>query len=78
MFSSQTTSDYERLQVTMGGYDSDCNFIKNETPAQMLFCEYCETFKNNYFEEHLPTAASEKRRRPNVSGVDQENTHSRL
>ena len=24
----------------------------------MLFCEYCENFKNIYFEEHLRTAAS--------------------
>ena len=29
-----------------------------ETPKQILSCEYCETFKNTYFEEHLPTAAS--------------------
>ena len=25
----------------------------------MFSCEYCEIFKNNYFEEHLLTAASE-------------------
>ena len=24
----------------------------------MFFSEYCEIFKNNYFEEHLQTAAS--------------------
>ena len=24
----------------------------------MFFCEYCEIFKNNYFDEHLQTAAS--------------------
>ena len=24
----------------------------------MFSCEYCEVFKNTYFEEHLPTAAS--------------------
>ena len=23
-----------------------------------FFCEYCEIFKNNYSEDHLPTAAS--------------------
>ena len=27
-------------------------------PTQVLSCEYCEIFNNNYFEEHLPTAAS--------------------
>ena len=26
----------------------------------MFSCEYCVTFKNTYFEEHLRTAASEK------------------
>ena len=25
-------------------------------PAQLLSCEYCEIFKNIYFEEHLRTA----------------------
>ena len=27
--------------------------------TQVIFCEYCEIFKNNYFEEHLQMAASE-------------------
>ena len=35
----------------------DPNFIKN-TSTQMFSCEYCEIFKNNYFEKHLRTAAS--------------------
>ena len=34
------------------------NFIKKETPAQVISCEYCEVFKNTYFEEHLQTAVS--------------------
>ena len=29
-----------------------------ETPTQVFSCEYCEIFKNTYFEEHLQTAAS--------------------
>ena len=29
-----------------------------EIPTQVLSCEYCEIFKNTYFEEHLLTAAS--------------------
>ena len=33
--------------------------FKKETPAQVLSCEVCETFKNNYFEEYLQMAASE-------------------
>ena len=31
---------------------------KKEIPTQVFSCEYCETFKNTYFEEHLRTAAS--------------------
>ena len=27
---------------------------------QVCSCEYCITFKNTYFEEHLQTAASER------------------
>ena len=26
-----------------------CNFIKKETLAQVFYCEFCETFKSNYF-----------------------------
>ena len=34
-----------------------CNFIK-VTPTQVLSCEICKFFKNNYFEEHLWVSAS--------------------
>ena len=30
-----------------------CILIKKETPMQMLFCEYCEIFKDKFFIEHL-------------------------
>ena len=30
-----------------------CNFIKKETLAQVLSCEFCEIFKNTFFTEHL-------------------------
>ena len=36
-----------------------CNFIKEETPTQVLSYEYWEIFKNTFFEEHLRTAVSE-------------------
>ena len=36
------------------------NFIKKETLAQVYSCEFCETFKNTFFREHLRKAASEK------------------
>ena len=29
-----------------------------QTLRQVFFCEYCKSFKNTYFEEHLRTAAS--------------------
>ena len=32
----------------------------NENLMQMFSSEYCEIFKNIYFEEHLQTTASEK------------------
>ena len=35
-----------------------CNFIKKETLVQMFTCEFCETFKNTFFTEHLWTTAS--------------------
>ena len=28
-----------------------------ETPTQLFSCEFCENFKNTFFEEHLQTAA---------------------
>ena len=28
---------------------------EKETPTQVIFSEYCEIFKNTYFEEHLRT-----------------------
>ena len=30
-----------------------CNFIKNETLAQVFSCELCEISKNNFLIEHL-------------------------
>ena len=35
-----------------------CNFIKKETLAQVLSCEFCEISKNASFTEHLWTTAS--------------------
>ena len=36
---------------------SACNFIKTETLAQVLSCEFCKISKNNFFIEHLRAAA---------------------
>ena len=35
-----------------------CNFIKKETLAQVLSCEFCEISKNTFFTEHLWAPAS--------------------
>ena len=32
--------------------------IKKETLAQVLFCEFCEIFKNTFFKDHLRTTTS--------------------
>ena len=32
---------------------------QKETPTQVFSCEYCEIFRNTYFEEYLRTAAFE-------------------
>ena len=36
-----------------------CNFIKRNTLAKMLFCEFCELFKNTFFTENLRVTASD-------------------
>ena len=33
-------------------------FYQKEIPTLIFSCEYCEIFKNTYFEEHLRTTAS--------------------
>ena len=38
---------------------STYNFIKKETLAQVFSCNFCETFKNIFFTEHLRTTVSE-------------------
>ena len=32
---------------------------EKETPTQVFSCEYCEIFKNTYFEEYLHAAVTE-------------------
>ena len=39
-----------------------CNFIKKETLAQMLCCEYCEISKNTFFYRTPLLAASKERK----------------
>ena len=42
----------------MKSQDSACNFIKEESLAQMFSCEFCEISKNIFFTEHLRTTVS--------------------
>ena len=37
-----------------------CNFIKEETLAQVFSCEFCKIFKSNFFIEHLGWLSSKK------------------
>ena len=53
--SQETATEYRFTKVA--GLKA-CDLIKNKTPTQVFFCEYCEIFKNIHFEEHLRTAAS--------------------
>ena len=41
-----------------------CSFIKKETLAQVLSCEFCQISKNIFFTEHLWATASEYNRNP--------------
>ena len=50
LYQSHFLNKVEGLQV--------CNFIKKETLAQVLSCEFFEIFKNTFFTEHLWTTAS--------------------
>ena len=34
------------------------DFIKNETLVQVFSCEFCESFKNTFFTEHIRATAS--------------------
>ena len=36
-----------------------CNFIKKETLAQVLSCEFCEISKNTFFKQHPWATASD-------------------
>ena len=36
-----------------------CNFIKKNTLAKVLFCEFCEFFKKAFFTENLRVTASD-------------------
>ena len=49
-------SSHQRCSITLP--PEACNFIKKETMAQVLSCEFCEISKNTFFTEHLQATAS--------------------
>ena len=51
-------SQYSQINTCAGV--SFSQLYSKETPAQVLSCEYCDIFRNNYFEEHLRITASAK------------------
>ena len=55
MFSEISQNSQEN---TCARVSESCNFIKNETLAQVFSCKFCEISKNNFFTEHLWATAS--------------------
>ena len=49
---SSKENTYARASFLIKLQASICNFIKNETLAQVFSCEFCEIFKNTFI-EHL-------------------------
>ena len=52
------------LKITQYSQENTCGvfFQQKEVATQVFSCEYCKIFKKTYFEEHLRTAASERRK----------------
>ena len=48
---------YKKLFLKIGQYspENTCGRVK---PTQVFSCEYCEIFRNTYFEENLRTTVS--------------------
>ena len=54
-------SQYSQENTSVGDFNSSTSTrirLQKETSTQAFSFEYCEIFKNTYFEEHLRTAAS--------------------
>ena len=52
------------LKITQYSQENTCgvSFQQKEIATQVFSCEYCKIFKKTYFEEHLRTATSERRK----------------
>ena len=60
LFNKDTLQRVDAATCRVESRSLACNFIKKETLAQVFSCEFCEISKNNFFIEHLWTAASER------------------
>ena len=40
------------------GWIEACNFIKKDTPSQVLCCEFCKIYQSTYFTGHFQITAS--------------------
>ena len=49
---------YRKTTVLKSLLNKSFQLYKKGTPTQVFYCEYCEIFKNTYYEKHLPTATS--------------------
>ena len=55
---SQNSQENTCARVSFLNKVEACNFIKKETLAQVLSCEFCQISKNTFLTEHLCTTAS--------------------
>ena len=54
-YSAKFTGKYLRWSLR----PDSCDFIKIDTPTQVLYCEFFKIFKNTFFQRTPPLAASE-------------------
>ena len=55
-----TYSNVEYTWCVCKVWPEACNFIKQETLAQVVSCEFWKIFKNSFFTEHIRETASEE------------------
>ena len=44
-----TNGDSKIIRGSRRGVFLACNFLKKDTPKQVLFCKFCDIFKNTFF-----------------------------
>ena len=46
------------FEISQNSQEKACNFIKEETLAQVFSCEFCQIFNNTFLQRTSPVAAS--------------------